>query len=244
MYQIEVDTHTHTIATTHAYSTVTELCTHAGKVGLKGICITDHGPGVEGGMPHPYHFVNLNILPRVLGGVRLIRGAELNLCDYQGTLDLQESDMKALEWVIAGIHTPCLKPGTPEQITEAYLGALANPRVDCLGHIGQPKFMCHYEPIVREAKKLDKIIEINNNSVNVRPGSFENCIAIAKLCKQYGVQVCVSTDCHFHEQLGKWERAFSILEAAEFPEELIVNRNIQVFRDYILKRRNVDILAD
>ncbi len=242
--ELEVETHSHTLVTNHAYSTVTEMLNHAASIGLKGVCVTDHGPMIENGVPHPFYFDNLGILPRKIAGVYLIKGAELNLCDYSGKVDLTESQLKSLEWTLASIHTPCLAPADTEKITDTYLAALNNPLIDALGHIGQPKYFCDYERIVREAKKLDKVIEINNNSVRVRKGSYENCVKIAKLCKQYEVRVCVSTDAHYHMLLGKWDSAFSILEAASFPEELIVNRNIQTFRDYILERRRIDIFSE
>lgn len=240
-YPIEVETHAHTIATAHAYSTVTELCSYAAAIGVKGVCVTDHGPILENGVPHPFHFVNLKILPRRIHGVLLIRGAELNLYDYEGNVDLTPEQTADLEWVIASIHTPCLKPGTLLEITQTYLGALHNPAVDCLGHIGQARYPCDYEAVVQEAGRLGKTIEINNNSARMRKGSWENCVNVAKLCKRYGVRVCVSTDAHYHTLLGEWESAFSILKEADFPEELIVNRNINAFHDYILERKTIDI---
>ena len=239
---IGVETHAHTIATAHAYSTVTEMCAYAASIGLEGLCITDHAPMLENGVPHPFHFSNLSMLPRVIEGVRVIRGVELNLCDYQGGVDLNGDQLEGLEWIIASIHSPCLAPSSVEKITQTYLAALENPAVDCLGHIGQARYVCDYETVVKEAANRHKIIEINNNSVNVRRGSLENCIKVAKLCKQYGVNVCVSTDAHYHTMLGQFRHAMDILKEVVFPEELIVNRNINTFRDYILERKGVDIL--
>ncbi|WP_163284891.1 PHP domain-containing protein, partial [Enterobacter hormaechei] len=42
MYQ--VDLHAHTIASTHAYSTVNEYFSEAARRGIKLFAITDHGP--------------------------------------------------------------------------------------------------------------------------------------------------------------------------------------------------------
>ena len=39
---LQGDMHTHTIASTHAYSTITENCEWAAKYGMKGIAMTDH----------------------------------------------------------------------------------------------------------------------------------------------------------------------------------------------------------
>jgi len=46
-----LDTHTHTVASGHAYGTIMENAKEASKKGLKLICMTDHGPKMPGG-PH------------------------------------------------------------------------------------------------------------------------------------------------------------------------------------------------
>ena len=43
------DTHTHTIASTHAYSTLQEMVHAASEKGLFAIGITDHGYSMPGG---------------------------------------------------------------------------------------------------------------------------------------------------------------------------------------------------
>ena len=49
------DLHTHTIASTHAYATVTEMACEASKLGLFAIAITDHARTMPGA-PGPYYF--------------------------------------------------------------------------------------------------------------------------------------------------------------------------------------------
>ena len=43
-----IDTHSHTIASGHAYSTINEMILAASKKGLKLLCITDHTPNMPG----------------------------------------------------------------------------------------------------------------------------------------------------------------------------------------------------
>ena len=43
-----LDTHCHTIASGHAYSTLSELVQAASKKGLELIAITEHGPSMPG----------------------------------------------------------------------------------------------------------------------------------------------------------------------------------------------------
>ena len=39
---IEIDTHSHTLASGHAYNTIREMAASASGKGLKGLAITDH----------------------------------------------------------------------------------------------------------------------------------------------------------------------------------------------------------
>ena len=52
-----LDTHTHTIASAHAYSTVAEMAKAAGDRGLGLLAITDHGPALADSRPK-LHFLN------------------------------------------------------------------------------------------------------------------------------------------------------------------------------------------
>ena len=101
--KIEVDTHTHTVASGHAYSTVYELAMGARKRRLKGFVLTDHGPALPGGT-HPYHFSNMRILPERIRGVRFSRGVEANILDLEGTLDLGDDYLVQLHFAYAGLQ--------------------------------------------------------------------------------------------------------------------------------------------
>ena len=87
-------------------------------------------------------------------------------------------------------------------------------------------------------------MEINNNSVNVRRGSEENCRDIARLCKQYRVPVAVNTDAHISYAVGQVEGAMAMLESMDFPEELVINSSLERLRDYFFQLRQIDILAE
>ena len=65
----QVDTHTHTVASTHAYSTIHDYLPIAKAKGIKLFATTDHGPDMADA-PHFWHFVNLHVLPRVVDGGR------------------------------------------------------------------------------------------------------------------------------------------------------------------------------
>ena len=82
-----LDLHTHTIMSGHAFSTLQEMVCAARDKGLEYLGISDYGPAVPGACD-PIYFRNLYVVPREIDGVKLLMGAELNILDYSGTLDL------------------------------------------------------------------------------------------------------------------------------------------------------------
>lgn len=233
MYQIEVETHSHTIVSKHASSTLLENVEATISAGMKGLCVTNHAPAIPDA-PGEAHFTSLNFLPEEINGIRVFRGAEANMIDYKGTLDLPNTVLAMLDWVIASIHVPCLPRTSMENITEAYLRVLENPYVHCLGHIGQTYYLCDYEAVVKKAKEENKMIELNNSSLaGVRPGSKELCTRVAGLCKQYGTRVAVCSDAHDASRIGDYKLVYQMLNEVNFPEELIVNRTLKTFETYL-----------
>ncbi|KNZ06196.1 hydrolase [Escherichia coli] len=81
-----VDLHMHTVASTHAYSTLSDYIAQAKQKGIKLFAITDHGPDMEDA-PHHWHFINMRIWPRVVDGVGILRGIEANIKNVDGEID-------------------------------------------------------------------------------------------------------------------------------------------------------------
>ena len=230
------DTHTHTIASTHAYGTVIEMARGAAEKGLPVLGMTDHAPSMPDS-PDLWHFGNLHQLPPVIEGVRVLRGCELNLMDCTGKVDLDEHFLQKMEWVVCSMHPEVIAPGSVEENTEAVLNLLKNPYVDVFGHPGANCYRFDYERVVPLFKDSGKYIEFNASSVTFREGAAENMFIIAKLCKEHRVEVIVNTDAHSPFRVGEFEKATDILAAADFPEELIVNADLGRFEKALANRR-------
>ena len=233
MIKITVDTHTHTNVSAHAFSTLEENLAAAARIGLEGIAMTNHGPDLGDGAVW-FHFKSARHLPRWVNGVRLLPGAEVDIMDTKGSLDIEDKYLKDLELVIASFHTPCFPPDGPkEDVTEAWLNVMENEHVDILGHMGDGRYMCDYEAVVKKAKEKGKIIEINNHSFRVRAGSDVNCREIALLCKKYSVPVVLSTDAHFSQEVGVVPNSIALMEEIDFPEDLILNTSLKKLCDFL-----------
>lgn len=234
--KIYADTHTHTLASTHAYSTVLENAKYASEIGLAYLAITDHAPTLTDA-PHFWHFLNMRMLPDDLFGVKILKGAEVNILNEKGDIDLTTESLDRLNWIVASFHEPaCLQTPNFESCTNAYINIAKNPKVDVIGHSGGVEFAYNYEKVIPIFKEYNKLIEINENSFLVRNDSLKNCIEIAKICKKIGAKVVLNSDAHFAHSIGNVTNASKMLEEINFPVELIVNSSIELFENYLNNR--------
>lgn len=237
-----LDSHTHTIASGHAYSTIHEMAREASERGLKLLGITEHSMKLPGTC-HEFYFQNLKVLRRQMYGIEVLFGAEVNIMDYDGSLDMGEELLKKMDVVIASLHTPCIRPGTVEQNTSAYLHAMENLYVNIIGHPDDSRYPVDYEALVRAAKERKVLLELNNGSYQPggsRKNPLENDLKMLKLCKKYQAPIILGSDAHTQEDVGNYCYLDEVLKQAEFPEELIVNRSVEEYKTYINRFRQRD----
>lgn len=236
--KILTDLHCHTVASGHAYSTMKEIIDEAAKKGLEAVAVTDHGPEQKDS-PKVGHFGNLCAVPEVVSGVRVLGGCEANILDGTGRIDIPEFYLKRLDFVVAGIHSIYYYKPAGGDHTSTYLGVLNNPYVDMISHSGFPYYAYDIDAVVKKAKELGKLIEINNASHKVRPNNIERCAEIAKACKKYGTGVAVNSDSHFCTTVGEVSDALELLKSVDFPEELIMNRDLKTLRGFLAPRKKI-----
>lgn len=239
--EIKADLHVHTVASGHAYCTVREICIEAAQRGLQMVGITDHGPSMPGGA-HPYHFANLVVLPRELFGVKVLRSAECNILDTEGTLDLHPRILKRLDIVQAGLHPFCGYEGeSVEENTAAVLAAVESGLVDVLVHPGNPLYPLDYGTVVESASSNGVLLEINNASFTlVRKGSLENCRKILEIAHRIGARVCVGSDAHDASLVGGFEKALELIDEVGYDRSRVVNRDASSVLEF-LESRGKDI---
>lgn len=231
----KLDVHTHTLASGHAYSTLQEMAQTAADKGLEILGVTEHAPGIPGTCD-PIYFRNLHVVPRKLYGVRLLLGAELNILDTMGTLDLDEFYYRMLDIRIAGIHSLCWKGGTCDENTFAMIEAIRNPWTHIISHPGDGTADLHFRPIVLAAKESHTLLEINNSSLNPvrqKTEALANNLEILRLCKEYEVPVILGSDAHFSGAIAEYDLVLPLLQETDFPEALIVNDKPEFFLDYL-----------
>lgn len=218
----------------HAYSTVQEMVTAAQQKGLRYLGITEHGPALPGSC-HPIYFRNLHVVPSKIGDLNVMMGAELNILNHHGDLDLDEFYYKKMSHRIAGMHSLCWEGGTRSQNTEGMIAVIENPWVNIISHPGDGTAELLFEPIVRAAKAQGVLLEINSSSMKPCRGKREavpNNMEILRLCRHYDVPVILGSDAHISYDIANYEHALPLLAETQFPAELVVNDKPELFFDF------------
>lgn len=227
--KIEIDTHSHTLASGHAYNTMREMARMAAEKGLKGLALTEHAPEMPGST-NLFYFQNLKVVPRQMYGVELLLGVELNIRNQAGEVDLPDRTIQDLDISIASLHIPCYQgEKTKEAVLEAYINTMRRDTVDIIGHPDDGRFPVDYEALVREAKRTGTLLEVNNSSLSpngYRENTRENTIRLLTLCKKYQAMVVLGTDAHVDTAVGEYPYAREVLESVDFPEELVANTTL------------------
>ncbi len=217
------DFHTHTIASTHAYSTITENAKWASEHGIKYLAMTDHNIEMEDA-PHIWHFYNLRVLPDELFGVRIIKGIEANIKDDKGTLDIYDPGIyKCVQWVNVSMHYPLMLPSDKAAHTRAYLAVLQNPYVDVICHSESEQYDYDFDAVAKECASQGKLIEVNVCRLNRSRSAWHRYDMILEACEKHGTSIVVSSDAHFYTAIGDFEAAEKLISETGFPEKLIFN---------------------
>lgn len=229
-----IDLHCHTIASGHAYSTLKENIDEAKLKGLKYVGVSDHAPNMPGST-HPFYFGNLGVIKEEINGVKVLKGIEANIMDFDGNIDIPSDVVGKLDYVIASFHPPCINPGNIDENTKAILNVMENKEVKIIGHLDDSRYPVDYEKVVVKAKETNTLLEINNSSLRTnsfRVGAIENAKVLLNLCKKHDVKVILGSDAHIYYQVGNFENCTKILEEVNFPGNLVVNFNEEYIKEY------------
>jgi putative hydrolase len=235
------DLHTHTVASGHAFSAVSELAGAASAKGIELIAFTDHGPSVPGGA-HPWYFWNSKVVPQRIAGVRVLKGCEANVADSDNGLDLPDEILRLLDIVAVEFHPLTgFDERDRSRNTAALLRAMRNPLVDVVTHPGnEDEFPLDVDAVVAAAVEFGVVLELNDHSfdpASARSTSLATERAFAVAARDAGATISIGSDAHYHDQVGEFARALEVAEAMEFPRERVLNRDAAAVLAHLRARR-------
>lgn len=242
------DMHTHTIASTHAFSTITENAAAAERAGIRFLAMTDHGIKMPDS-PYIWHFYSMDNIPRVLNNVFIFRGIEGNITSFDGDTDAGINPpgdkwlFEKLDWIVASYHHPVLMPSNKKDNTAGYIGALKNAKVEVIGHSETPDFDYDFDEVTKACADGNRLIELN--AARARGAdNRERYKYILESCVKNNCKIIVNSDAHFWNKIGDFEHVSAFLEQIGFPEELVVNADEQRFIQHIVERRGKNFCAE
>lgn len=232
------DLHTHSIASGHGTTdTIADMAKAAYTAGLTLLGISDHAPSTMCSGTSSY-FRGLVLAPRKRCGVELLYGVELNILTYDGDVDLDRRTLSSLDYAIASLHRANIHPGTTEENTSAYIGAMKNPYISIIGHPDDDHFPVDIPALVRAARDNHVLLEINNSSLS--PGGYRGNAAvhdreILKCCRSLDWPVLLSSDSHGRGKVGDFSYADALLKECNFPEELVLNHDTAALKRFLVR---------
>ena len=216
-----LDVHTHTIASGHAFSSLQEMTLTAKEKGLDILGITEHGPNIPGTCD-PIYFRKL--------------GAELNILNTKGDIDLDEDYWRMLDIRIAGIHSLCWQGGSKKENTQGVINAMRNPFVQIISHPGDGTAELDFEELMKVSRETHTLLEINNHSmapIRHKTVAAPNNLELLELAKKYETPVIFGSDAHFSTMIADYSNIMPLVEKAEFPDELVLNYQPEKFMAYL-----------
>lgn len=235
MKPLIADLHTHSLLSGHAFGTIREMAAEAAERKLQLLGVTEHGPRIPGTV-NPLYFRNFTDAPRVLYGVEMLYGCEVNILE-DGTLDLDQRHLSCLDYAVAGIHFPCYKDQGITRNTDNVIRCMENPKVKFISHPDCDTFPLDYPALVAGAKATGTALEMNNSSLRkpvLRPGCVENYRKMIPLCMEAGVPIIINTDAHDPSAVGNFSLALGLLETIDASEELILNNDLAKLKAFLL----------
>jgi DNA polymerase (family X) len=197
------DLHTHSTET-DGRDTVAEMANGARAAGLDYMAVTDHSQSLAmaNGLDEARalaHAARIRVLDGQ-HGIRLLAGIE---CDIRpdGTMDLANDCLAALDIVVASVHSAFNQDR--QQMTDRILRAIENPHVDIIGHLTgrmilkRSGYPVDIDAIVESAARHGVALEINSQAYRLDINDVQ-----ARLARQRGVDIVISSDSHSREAFG------------------------------------------
>ncbi len=229
------DVHMHSIVSGHAFGTIRELAAEAAERGLRLIGVTEHGPGIPGTVD-PMYFSNFMDAPRVLYGVEMLYGSEVNVL-AEGKLSLDQRHLDYLDYAIAGIHGHCYQNEGAVKNTDNVLRCMENPKVRFISHPDSDRYPMDYPALVAGAKAFNVALEVNNSSLRYpeyRPNCVANYHTMVTLCIEQGVPLVVNSDAHDPSAVGEFSAARRLLEELGVDDALLLNTDVEKLKAFLL----------
>lgn len=236
---IIADLHMHTIASQHAYSSLSEMINVSKQAGYKYIAITDHlfqnqDPLLQKNETARIEYLSSRMIFEK--NIKVIGGVELNL--NQTPIDI-EKFKKAKCWRPVGLHSWFVDFDTItlDDLYELFLEKTENNICTAFAHLEREWYRINpkYENLTPETKKMfEKIVKLakeKNIYLEVNETSFlfnehnptEQLYYWLGIAKEMNCPIYLGSDAHFYNEIGHFDNCLKALNYFNYPKDLILN---------------------
>ncbi len=200
---IRGDLQMHTSAT-DGKNSITEMAEKAKGMGYKYIAVTDHSKAVRvaGGLDEKELAKHLKAIEKAndqISGIRILPGVEVDILG-DGTLDLKDDILKECQMVLASVHSRFNME--EKEMTRRIIRAIENPHVHILAHptgrliLEREPYKVNLKEVIQAAIDHGVVLEIN-----AYPDRLDLRDMDARMAKEMGAKLAISTDAHSTMQL-------------------------------------------
>jgi DNA polymerase (family 10) len=234
------DLHMHTTET-DGKDDIRTMALAAREAGLDYIAITDHSQSLAmaNGLDERRAIAHAERIRAVDAeglGIRLLAGIECDILS-NGTLDLADDCLAALDIVVASVHSGFNQER--QEMTDRVLRAIENPWVDILGHptgrklLKRQAYPIDIEAVVAAALGAGAAVEINS-----QPHRLDLNDVHAKVARDRGVPIVISSDSHSRHGSGYLRWGIAVARRAWLrPEDVLNTQPFERFRASLRRRR-------
>ena len=232
----------------HMHTTVTDgrddlesMAAAAHKMGHRYIAITDHSKALAmaNGLDEQRaleHAARIRALNGRFEGLTLLAGIECDILG-DGRLDLADDCLAQLDLVVASVHSQFTQDEA--QMTDRLLRALDCPWVDVLGHptgrllLKRDPLRMNLEQVTTAAARHGVALEINCQVDRLDLNDIH-----ARLARDRGVRIVISTDAHSVAALGNLRWGVQMARRAWLgPGDVLNTRDLDALRGLLRRNR-------
>lgn len=240
-YKIVSDWHTHT-RYSDGRGTVEDNVRVAAEKGLTEVAITDHGPrGIFIGVESPGTYREIKKDIDALQGqypVRVLLGAEANVIDLDGSIDIPPEIIKEMDILLVGLHPQVMAESLEENLgwmlpnflgrishslrrrmrndnTKTLVEAMCKNPVNVVTH---PDLMM---PV--DLDEVAKASVATGCAMEINTGHAYNKDEVVNAALRRGAPLVVNSDAHYPDTVGEVDKGIELLLKWEVPPEQVIN---------------------
>jgi DNA polymerase (family 10) len=237
---IRGDLHMHTTAT-DGRDDLESMALAAQRLGYSYIAITEHSRALAmaNGLDERRaleHAARIRALNGRFEGLTLLAGIECDILP-DGRLDLSDDCLAQLDLVIVSVHSQFSQDES--QMTDRVLKALECPWVDILGH-PTGRLLLRRDPLAVNIDRLMEAAAANGVAleINCQVDRLDINDAHARLARERGVRLAISTDAHSVAAMGNLRWGVQMARRAwAAPDDVINTRTLEDLRPLLRRHR-------